>query len=513
MNDELKPEQPIVSEDDTIESIIEQPKPIIDEPKLTETASETPRQSTVRLTSDYSTPKAADSKPLFGYTFTLPSETYPVMLKAMTSLDDTKLEQNNPDIEKWKKVLSDSTDAYTPSNMYNENFTRPGSSYEQGILDANKALITLSSINLKDKVGDLRGEAALLKLAVHLGLGDLVKVPLPHSGIWVHIKPPGEKDLIDFYNGLFRDKVSLGRSSSGFVLSNFAVYTNEALINFIISHIHSTNIIGLKIEQLKEHVYLQDLQILAWGLARAIYPNGFDYQRACINNPAECHYVAQANISLEKLLMIDNSAYSEYQRIHMCSYEPNSRSMDQLIKFREEHTRIKNAYFTTPNGIKFNLKPSMIQEHLTSGIKWVDYIVTGIEAAVLTTDDKGTQEKEKLLQQYVKASVLRQYGHFIASIDISDSNVSDVDTLEKSLDLLSGDDNIRNLYVKEVNKYVSDSTFGLIGIPKYECPECKKNQNPDPVNPRLVDAIPLDVFELFFGLVTLRISRILERSL
>jgi len=62
-------------------------------------------------------------------------------------------------------------------------------------------------------------------------------------------------------------------------------------------------------------------------------------------------------------------------------------------------------------------------------------------------------------------------------------------------------------------KFKSDTTLALIGIPEFKCPNCGKEQNDNPINKNLVNVIPLDVINIFFTLLTLRISKILEREI
>jgi hypothetical protein len=95
--------------------------------------------------------------------------------------------------------------------LYQDRFLDEASRFEQGVETKEGELKTISSLKMKQADGELKGAMAVLKVSKALGLGDVLSIPLPHSGIWVTIKPPAEKDLIDFYNNIFKEKIAIGR--------------------------------------------------------------------------------------------------------------------------------------------------------------------------------------------------------------------------------------------------------------------------------------------------------------
>ena len=67
--------------------------------------------------------------------------------------------------------------------------------------------------------------------------------------------------------------------------------------------------------------------------------------------------------------------------------------------------------------------------------------------------------------------------------------------------------------IKEITRYVEDSTISLMAIPAYDCPVCKEPQEKATEGryPRMAAYIPLDVLQVFFGLLARRIRRITSR--
>ncbi len=457
-------------------------------------------------TSDYSAPGTSEK---INYAFSLPSIVFPEFTKKMA--DFNNLNEDKVSLKAWKDVVQDSVDHYTSADMYTERLADPAARFEQGFVDSSKALSTISDFKLKNVDGEIKGEFALLKVAKFLGLGDIVRIPLPHSGMWITVKPPTEKDLIDFYNNLYKEKVILGRSTSGLTLSNFSVYINNALIDFILDHVHSISYSDIKISDLKKYISIHDLPILTWGFAASLYPNGFDYKRACVADVEKCSHIVSGKINVAKLLWIDNAALTDAQKLILSEFRPNRLTMDSYTKYKTEHTRCVSGSFKTDSGLKFTLTVPSIDEYVSTGLAWVNAINNQVESVAL--DNKDPKYKQSILEQYIKTTLLKQYCHFVTEIEIDENTVTDRETINSVLEMLSSDDATRTQVLTEINKYISQTTVAVIGIPEYECPSCKTNQNTSPVNDKLVNVIALDSMNLFFSLITLRITKILEREM
>lgn len=456
-------------------------------------------------TSDYSTASTGN----VNYAFSLPSVSFKHFTAKMA--DFNNLNEDKATLKEWREVVQESVDNYTSVNMYADRVADPTSRFEQGFIDSSKAVATTTDFKLKAVEGEIKGEMALLKVAKLLGLGDIVRVPLPHSGMWITLKPPTEKDLIDFYNNLYKEKVVLGRSTSGLTLSNFSVFINNALVDFILDHVHSISYSDIKISELKKYISLNDLPVLVWGFASSIYPSGFDYKRACVTDVEKCSHIVAGKINVSKLLWIDNSALTEAQRLILSEFRPNRLTVDSYNKYKVEHTRLVSGSFKTESGLKFTLKVPSIDDYVTSGLSWINSINNQVES--VSTENKDPKYKQAMLEQYIKTTLLKQYNHFVSEIEVEDNVVTDKETIDSILGMLSSDDVVRTQVLDEINKYISNSTLAVIGIPEYECPSCKANQNTAPINDRLVNVIPLDSMNLFFSLITLRISRIIEREM
>lgn len=473
---------------------------------------QTVRPSNAVQTAEYS----SESSGRPDYAVSLPSIGLFNFNTQLRRFNNLNLDENAPGMKGWQRVTQNSIDYYTVGALYQDRLHEEGSKFSQGIQTDNGELNSMAPLKMKSAPGELKGEIALLKVSKMLGLGDVVNVPLPHSGIWVTIKPPTEKDLIDFYNSIFREKIMLGRTTFGLTLTNFSVHINNRLMDFMMKHIHSVNYGDLPKTELKNYMLIHDFPILAWGFAATMYPNGFDYERACVTDVQACSHVAKAKINVAKLLWVDNPSLSVAQKKILEEFRPNKLSLDSYRKFIGEHVRVAGSSFTTTSGIKFKLKVPTFNEYTTDGLAWISGINSAIENIILqetdAEDDDG-KAKTEMLNQYVKTSILRQFNHFIDEIDLGEGEIiSDRDTINKVLEAFSAQDDLRNEITENVLKYKAKTTIAIVGIPEYKCPSCGHPQNPNPTNENFVNVIPLDVMNLFFTLITLRISKILERE-
>lgn len=489
------------------------------------TQEETPKEasttSSSETPSEFSETKSPNATLSDEYSFSSDKNTtYRISLPSVNLFDFTSqlnrfqklnIESPTDNLKKWREVTEEAVNYYTVGGLYQDRFYDEKSSFKQGVESKEGHLNSISSLKFKKTEGELKGEIALLKVSKMLGLGDVINVPLPHSGIWVTIKPPTEKDLIDFYNSIFREKIMLGRATYGLTLTNFSVHINHRLFDFILKHVHSVNYGDIPKEELRNYILIHDFPILAWGFACTMYPNGYDYQRACTADLEECSYIAQATINLTKLLWIDNKSLTEAQRIILTENRPNKLTIDSYRKYITEHTRVSSSSFTTKNGITFKLKVPTFNEYTTDGLNWVNKINSAVENLILE-DTSEEDAKTEMLNQYVKSSILRQFNHFVDYIEIDENVITDRDTINTVLEAFSADDDIRSEITESILKFKVNTTLALIGIPEYKCPNCGKPQNNNPINENFVSVIPLDTMSIVFLALTSKISKILARE-
>lgn len=464
----------------------------------------------VTLTSDY---QINDEKGNDEMRLTLPSVTlssWEQIYKDFKKTIEDMVESNKSTQKSFEMMI----DAYTPGGLYQKRFQEEGD-FQQGVDVGDGVLKTMSALNFKETTGEIRGDAALLKIAKYLRLGETIDVPLPHSGIWVTMKPPTERDLIDFYNSFFSDKEILGRNTSGHTLGNMSVIFNTRLYDFILRHIHTVNYKDLSMDELRSKILIHDFPILVWGMARSIHPNGFDYQRICLNDVGNCNHIEKAKLNLNKLLLIDNSSLTSKQKTIMGSNRPNQLTRETYESYISDHSRVKSSTFAIElyggRRVVIRLKVPTLDEYMTDGARWVNEINNTVEAALVTSGESENARLE-LLNHHVRASLMNQYVHFIDQIEVGNNIITDNRTISDTLSLLTGDDSVRELFNKKILEFKEDTTLAIIGIPEYKCPKCQTSQAPDKTNSVLTNVIPIDVVHLAFLMLTSRISTIVNRD-
>jgi len=482
----------------------------VKEEKLTEEPKESKtRKSNAIQSSDID----LKDNPKPGYRVSFPSVSITDFSIKLNQFNNLNIENPDSKLKAWKDLNEEAVNYYTVGGLYQDRFTDEKSEFKQGVETKEGTLNSISSLKFRKNEGELKGELALLKVSKLLGLGDVINVPLPHSGIWVTIKPPTERDLIDFYNSIFREKIALGRSTYGLTLSNFSVHINNRLFDFILRHVHSVNFSDISKENLRNYILIHDFPILAWGFACSMYPNGYDYQRACVNNIEECTHITKATINLIKLLWVDNPSLSESQKVIMSENRPNKLTVESYRKYIAEHSRVSGSSFTSRNGITFKLRVPTFNEYTSDGLNWINKINSSIESLILEDTDNEEDTKTELLNQYIKSSALRQFNHFIDFIEVEDSVITDRETINMVLETLSADDEVRGEVMEAIIKFKTNTTIGIVGIPEYKCPNCHKPQGQENADEKFKTIIPLDVMSIVFLALTSKISKILEREI
>lgn len=431
-------------------------------------------------------------------------------LGSVSNIDRSK----SPEERKWISSIKDSLEYLPAHNMMAEVGQRPEADFKQGIKTA-EGLQTASQPRLPDYEGRLlQGERAVLYARQRAGLGAMNSVPLSNSGFWVTLKAPSDSELIELNRMLFNDKIMLGRYTYGLMFSNITAYTIDRIVGFALDHVYEStlksDLVGTR--GLKDLISCQDIPVLLAGFLRCIYSKGYKYRRACVTNPDKCTHIEEGMVDFNEMIHIDNSKFNDYQLTHMSSRQRGSRELPAVIRYKEElNSKVPSSFSIKANDsstITFKLKTPNVTEYVDSGYKWITSLVSIVESAIQTEESK--DDRDAYLSSHSQASLMRQYGHWVKTIEIDTNSVEDRETIELLLTEYSSDDNIRDEFTKNIIKYIEDTTLGIVGIPEYDCPVCSGKTDTHHV-PRFSNVIPLDVVALFFSLTGQRLSKISQR--
>lgn len=414
--------------------------------------------------------------------------------------------------KRWAEVLSEGLSLNTYGEIFVKTLYDSDADFKQYV-DHNNIKLSASAPRFPPVDNEkLKGERAVLRINNYLGLGNTFQTPLWHSGIWVTFKPPADADLIELNRQIISDKINLGRSSYGLAFSNTMSFTLDRLVNFALAHLFDCSAVNTEItvENITKYISCQDIPSLLWGFVCTMYPKGFRYERGCVLNPEKCNHVVEEVINVRKLQLVNNAALTSWQKEFMSVRTPNKRNVESINRYKEELVKChkKKIELMSSNNIPvfITLKSPSIAEHIESGHKWITSITELVEGVI--TDEADHETRNSLILDHGRASSMRQYSHWVESIEFDTNIIDDAETIEKTLNSLSADDDIRVGFINNVVDYINTSTISLICVPSYNCPVCGTEQKiENMVIPDFTNVIPIDVVQVFFEVMSQRLSK------
>lgn len=427
------------------------------------------------------------------------------------------------DTEKFISVINSALSTMPTNAGLVNTAHRQGAMYLQQVPSATTPLFG-STPKFKKKEGvKYTGESARNLIRSTMKLGTVFSVPLWHSGFWITLRAPSESDLLELYRKITQDKITLGRSTYGLMFSNVSSYTNKTMLDFIMENLYETSLATKGDESVRDYIKLPDLSLLIWGMACATWPNGFQYQRACITDIDKCKHVVSEKLSLSRLLWTDTSSLTPRQIQHMTNRQRGSVDLEAVKRYTDEFLRGRNSKVVINDELSFILKMPTAAEHIDSGYRWINHIEEEYGRA-MTQDESSRND---YLLSHAQATSMRQYAHFVSSVLVGGTDgdtpeeIDGMEEIENALSDLSSRDDVRDLFMTKTSAFLDDSIISFVGIPTYKCPACggdqrhsakELNELGEKANTvRYPELIPLDVAQTFFPLLIQKILRIRER--
>lgn len=496
-----------------LESIIEeeQPDPIVekkDEPVIVEE----PERKKQNIVQEFST--IMEENLATGEEIILPAN-YEKETRAALDYAPNINMLDNPGSRAWAHAVTKGLTQVVDQNVFVPTLEDPDAEFKQRVEHMGQSMMGLAPKFPEKTNEDIKGEGAVIRLISHMGLGTLYQTPLWNSGIHVTFKPPSESEIIELNRVMVSDKIKFGRYSYGLAFSNTTSYTIDRLMDFAIAHIYniSAKKEAITTENIRQHIVSQDIPSFLLGFICTMYPRGFRYRRACVSNPGKCDHVEEETLNVTKLQWTNGRALSDWQKTHMSSRAAKVKDLDSINRYKEELTRIQKSRIEInkgqPNELVFTIKSPSVQEYVNAGHRWIGDIVNTVDQALGA--DTSDNERNAIIIRHGQASALRQYSHWIDSLEFKGNTVTDQETIETILNTLSADDDIRTQIITSVVDYINKSTLSVIGIPVYNCPKCNAEQKGNITLPQHANIIPLDVIQVFFDLLSQRVERLMER--
>jgi hypothetical protein len=436
----------------------------------------------------------------------LPSNSSAITDEIIKDIPKTRLAETQQGKE-WVGALNAGMGSVIYNDGLGKTAARSEANFVQGV-ESPQGILTASAPTFKSKEDTkFTGDRARLRIRQALKLGVIFNVPLWHSGFWIRIKAPSEGALLELYRQMTSDKVTLGRATYGLIFSNNTSYAARVLLDFVIDNMYESSLAIKEGDNIRNYIKTPDLPILLWGLACSIYSNGFQYTRACISDPEKCNHILKEKLDLSKLLWTDSSALTAHQVNHMTKRQRGSMETDSLKRYTDEFIRGQKNKINLTDDVSITIKIPTIVEHIDSGYRWINTIEENYGKALIQDETK----RDDYLISQGKATVMRQYAHFVESIEVAGDVYDDTETLEDVLNDLTASDKIRTAFMDKIAEYVADSTVSMIAIPTYTCPSCGGNQSPAKTHSAFSNLIPLDIIPTFFTLLLAKLRKIEAR--
>ncbi len=436
----------------------------------------------------------------------LPSDTNARTMEFARSIPNINIEGSKHG-EEWVETIKESLGLNSFEDTFLPTLEDPQADFRQ-TLEFNNTRVHSSEAKQPDARNTVyEGDVAVLRAMQHLGLGSSWNTALYNSGIWVTFKPPSEEALVELYRQLTSDQITLGRLSYGMIYANTTSFIHERMCRFAVEHIYRINANSehVNTDNILSHIKATDINSFLWGMACTMYPKGFTYRRACTADATKCQHVLTETLNIRRLQFVNNAGLSPRQRAHMLAHRIKTNlTKEDLSQYEADMIKTQGCRIEVNKGksseIIFNLKTPSITEYFESGHQWIDSMTLAVEKTL--GSDSSYEERNRLIDLKHRATIMRQWAHWVESIEFGSNSTVDRASIERVINSVSGDKTIREAFMTGVRKYIENTSISVIGIPTYDCPSCGA-ANEGPVSfPHKHSIIPLDVPQLFFVLLT-----------
>lgn len=410
----------------------------------------------------------------------------------------------------WAATLEGSIGMSSMNNGFISTLENPDAEFRQTV-EFNNLRYASSEAKFPAKSNsNFDGELAVLRMVSHLGMGSAYNTALWNSGFWVTFKPPSEEALVELHRQMTSDQIEFGRSTYGLAFSNTTSYSVARLAKFAVNHIfrifaNNEEIGGSNILQ---HIKVQDINAMLWGMACTMFPKGFAYSRACTNNPEKCTHVVHETLNLRKLQVVNLRDLTDRQKSIMADNRGKQvLGVKDLQLYQSDMVKASVHRVVINEGkadeVAFILRSPSVEEYIESGNRWVSDMTNLTDQAL--GSNASVKDRNDIVELRARASIMRQFSHWVSEIQFGEGNtIKDRASIESTLTSISGDKRVREEFTKAVTEFTDRSSVSVIGIPTYDCPACGTAQESQRTYPFQTTMIPLDIVQLFFVLLTLK---------
>lgn len=358
----------------------------------------------------------------------------------------------------------------------------------------------------KGRGSKMSSERLTLSVKARLGLGTPVQTPLVGSGFFVTAKPLGESEIIALWRDVIADPIRLGRATHGLMFANNSVFTAKAVVQAWLSSMVETTVSDLPVENIIDHITVNDLPLIAQAVATAVYPNGFPMSRAVFTEDTKLpkEEITQI-IDIRKALFMNANMFKDDQLAHMVKRIEQPMTLKAVKEYKDQFVFNQNTVVDIGQGVKLHLYTPSLREYFDSGEKWVNEVQAAVHQALGADPDE--KSRMAYISRLAKSSRLRQYSHYVKSIEEDGELYTTRENVDKVLTDLSASDSISQTFFKAISDYINHTQVAIIATTSVNEYEDTKSGDKWP---RL---IAIDAISVFFQLVEQKLDGITSRAL
>ena len=372
-------------------------------------------------------------------------------------------------------------------------------------------------------IKEVTGENAVISLVGYMKQGGFRYIPMWHSGFWVLFRPPTNSELLNLHHNIISDKIEIGRYTYGQAFSSVSVITVSRLLEFARDHVYSTSVSGeeLNSSNILQYLDVRDIYAFIFGEACAMNPKGIKYSRSCYADIEQCKHKTMGVIDPTELLMVNFDSLTDQQKHFMHNNKTGSQKLEAVLEYQKSllsNIEREVDISTDPEAPLFvKLRHISAAKKISSGMDWINSMTIAVDE--ILASDAMLGQRNEAYNKHAVATGMRQYAHFVESIRTDTSLVVDRESIGKSLGAISGDHEVRTNFINAVRKFIDDTIISCVGLGTLICPSCKKpaniikTENGEEVDaciyPHMTEVIPLDVTQLFFEILSQRVTQLL----
>lgn len=404
-------------------------------------------------------------------------------------------------------IATRSKDSIVNDDIYDKQLNEDRSVFCNKIVFGDKSL-TIKNLEMSNE--NISPKTAVARFTKFINAGEVEQVPLWHSGFWVTIKPPKQKDIILLEQEIADNQIKLGRETGSLIYSNYSVIVNRIVTMFIARHITEHTVkLDATTDNLLDYINVQDLNTLILGILSSVYPKGLEYTKVCRNNLIVndgvklCNNILKATLDTKKLLFVNRQALSKDMLDHMAKRRPDSVSLDAVKEYQRKMSCLAPRTVKVLDGtVEVTLENPSLSKYIDTGDKWVESLIREYEATLTGTVD--VSEKNLKISTIALSLYLGMYNSFVKSIKFEgdDRTYTDQETIDAMLERLSEMHDGVKPFMDEMNKYIAESAVAIVATPAYECSDCGKSdkETETELKSGFDNLVPLNMTQLFFAL-------------